>query len=514
MPDDKLNGVNCSSLSADLNVNMQNINQTFKNCSDLTISEFTITGSNLKCFYAFFEGTINNELLSDNVLKPLMSGIRNYLPEGQQDMSVLIKTIKESTISLSDVEEIGSLDEAVLEILNGACTLFIDNCSTALVLHIRSIESRKVDKPENEPAVAGPAEAFVENIIVNTALIRKRIKTPELKIEKLTVGRVSQSIVAICYINGLADGSVVEEVRQRIGRIDADILMDSRNIDQFIEDSPFSPFPQAEFTERPDSSVFALSDGRIAILVDGSPFAMIVPVVISNFIVSVEDNYSRGYFAPFMIVLRYFSFFISLLVPSMYIAITTFHQEMIPYQLLVTIASSRAQVPFSAFMEAFMMEGTFELLREASERLPKGLSQSLSIVGAIVVGQAAVQAGLVSPSMVVVLSVTAMASFVHPKINMSRTIRVIRFPLMIMAASLGMFGIIMGILTILIHMASLRSYGVCYLSPFTPMKIKDWKREVFNLSYRFADTRPSYIQENNIVRANKNSLSNPPENKN
>jgi len=501
-----------NNISLNIDENLQKLKGIFVDCFDLIIREFTTNGGKLRCFIAYFDGTIDKELLNNNVLKPLMTDSLNLYADEKTSLSTLINHLEESAVSIAQVNELSKMSEIVKNMLRGVCVLFVDANSTALTLGVTAIEARKVDKAENEPVVRGPGEGFVESLTVNISLIRKRIKTEQLKLEKLNLGRISNTDIVIAYIKGLAEDTLVEEIRQRLKRIDIDIILESGNLEQLIEDTPLSPFPQMEASERPDNCAMALADGRVAIIIDGTPYVILLPVVFSNFLTSTEDSYARTYFAPFIISFRYIAFLLSLLAPSLYIAITTFHQEMIPFQLLTTLAASRSSIPFSGFVEALLMESTFELLREASERLPRTLSQSLSIVGAIVVGQAAVQAGLVSPSMVVILSVTATSSFVNPKISMSRAIRVIRFPLMILAATLGIFGIVMGLLVILIHMASLRSFGVCYITPFAPISLKDYAYSIFKLPLRYSQTRPSFIQDNNPTRVSKTSMSKPPKN--
>jgi spore germination protein KA len=496
-------------LKSNIDENISLMKNIFTGCYDVIIREFAINNGEIKSFIIYVSGVVNNEEINDNILSPLMNEIKLKNSEGENS---IVNILKISNITISGASETKAVKEIVKDIFNGSCLLFVDGCDKALSLSVKGGETRQISEATVEPVLRGSAEGFVEDINTNIALIRRRIKTPELKMEKYEVGRISKTIVIIAYLKGLANDSAVEEIRKRINKIDVDMIVESGNIEHFIEDSRLSPFPQMELSERPDRSALALADGRIVTLIDGTPFVLLLPTVFADFLISVEDNYVGIYFAQFIIIIRYISFLTALLLPSIYIAITTYHQEMIPYQLLTTIANSRLDVPFPVFLEALLMEGSFDLLREAGERLPRPISQSLSIVGTIVLGQAAIQSGLVSPVMVVVLSITATASFVNPKINMVRSVRILRFPIMILAATIGIYGIIMGLLVLLIHMASLRSVGVPYLSPSGPLNIKDWKNSIFKLPLWIATKRPSFIQKNNVKRVKEELQPNQGEN--
>jgi spore germination protein KA len=289
-------------------------------------------------------------------------------------------------------------------------------------------------------------------------------------------------------------------------------VLESGYLEEFIEDNPYSPFPQVVHTERPDRVTASLLEGRVAILTDGTPFALIVPAEFITLMQSPEDYYERYMVATAIRWLRYIGFAMSLLLPSLYIAITTFHQEMIPTRLLISLAAAREGVPFPALVEALMMEFTFEALREAGIRLPRAVGQAVSIVGALVIGQAAVQAGIVSPLMVIVVAITGIASFMNPAFNIALTMRLMRFPLMLLAATLGLFGVMVGILAILIHLAGLRSFGVPYLSSLAPLHTKDLKDVAVRAPWWAMDNRPAETAKLNRrrqSRGQKPSISKP-----
>jgi spore germination protein KA len=490
-------------LQNNIDDNLNILRTIFSNCYDLIIREFKLNDGDIRCSVSYIDGTVNKEEINENIIRPLIEVNIHDKSVNQYKPKELMEIIKKLSIPISTIKETNKVPIMVDEILTGSCILFVDGFDSVLTLGVKEWKMRETNDAKIESILRGPSEGYVENININSALIRRKLKTPDLKFEKLKVGRLSKTNVIIVYIKGLVEESLVNEVLKRIGQVDVDLIIESGNLEQLIEDTHYSPFSQMEFTERPDRSVFALAEGRIIILIDNTPFALIVPTVFAHFMKSVEDNYERTYYAVFIIIVRYLAFFVALLVPALYIAITSFHQEMIPYPLFITIASTRANVPFPVFLEATLMEGTFELLREAGERLPRAIGQSLSIVGALVIGQAAIQAGLVSPSMVVVLAVTATASFTTPTLSMSRSVRLLRFPMMFLGGAFGIYGIIMGLLALMIHMTSLRSMGVPYLSPYAPMKMADWKTAVFRMPFWASAKRPSFIQKNNISRAKK-----------
>ena len=499
-------------ISSDIAQTRTTLNETFKDCFDIGFREFAIGSRQTKCLLIYMDGAVKKDEIDGNILRPLMTDIRLTSPELIPEQKNLIEILKNTSISSNEVVDLKLMKDAVKHVLLGFCVLFIDGNQSGLAFATKGWQHRSVEDPSVEPVLRGPHDGFTEDLRVSTSLIRRRIKTPDLKMEKFEIGRLSKTEVVLAYIKGIADDKILSELRERLGRIDIDMILDSSYIEHLIEDSPLSPFPQTEVTERPDSCAEAIAGGRFVILADGSPFALIIPAVFARLLASPEDNYVRTYYATFIRLLRYAAFALALLGPSLYIAITTFHQEMIPTPLLVTIAASRAEVPFPAVVEALLMEITFDLIREAGERLPRYISQALSIVGVLVIGQTAVQAGLVSQSMVIVVSITAIASFTIPKLDMSRSVRLLRFPIMILAATLGIFGLIMGILVILIHMTSLRTYGVPYLSPFAPLTPEDWKDMVLKFPVWAIRKRLSFIQHDNVTKAKEDLMPKPPAN--
>lgn len=302
------------------------------------------------------------------------------------------------------------------------------------------------------------------------------------------------------YINGIANDKIVREVKKRIKRIDTDSIIESGEIEQFIEERTYTFFPTVFQTERPDVVAANLLEGRVAVLVSGSPFVLTVPALFIEFFQAADDYTTRFDISAAIRILRILVFFISLVAPATYVAITTFHQEMIPTILIITIAAQREAVPFPAFVEAFIMEITFEILREAGVRLPRTIGQAVSIVGALVIGQAAVEAGIVSPAMVIVVAITAIASFATPSFSVAISIRLIRFILMFLAAFIGFYGMISGLMFMTLHLCSLRSYGVPYMSPLAPAMMKNLGDTLIRMPTWAKNIRPKLISQKNIKR--------------
>ena len=490
-------------ISADLEDNFAKIEEIFKDCFDVVKRRFTLGGGRVKCLIVYMQGMAGRDEIRESILKPLEIGGNGAKEDFAPGDAGFIRKIKEAMLDSAEIEEAPTFKEAVKMVLAGNSVLFIDGYPTTISINTKKWETRTVDTPQIQMSVRGPQEAFVEDLQVNLSHIRRRIKTPDLKAEKFEIGRLSKTAVVVAYVKGLASEGTVKEVKERLGKIDTDMVIESGYIEHFIEDETFSPFPQMYVTERPDICAGSLAEGRIAIIVDTSPFVLIVPVTFWDFLTAGEDYYSKFYFASFVRMLRYVCLAVTMLFPSLYIAVTTFHQETIPTPLLVNIARARAEVPFPAVIEALLMEVTFEILREAGIRLPKPIGPSITIAGSIVIGQGVVQAGIVSQTMVIIVAITAIASFAIPAFNAAMSVRLMRFFFMIAAATLGIFGIIMGILALLIHMSSLRSAGVPYLSPFAPLSAKDLKDTFIMAPVKFMLTRPLFIQRSNAVRMDK-----------
>ncbi|UNK20982.1 spore germination protein [Paenibacillus sp. N3/727] len=375
----------------------------------------------------------------------------------------------------------GDLEKVIDLLVNGYAVLFIEGMEECFVIEVRSSHVRSITEPNNEKVVEGSHEGFVENVLINLQLVRKHIENRNLVVKRYKLGNETKSEVVIVYLQNLANPKLIEEVDQRIRNIDADNITSSEFIEEYIEDKSFSPFPQLLHTERPDRVVANLLEGRVALLAEGSPTALIMPVTFFAFYQSPDDYSFRSLQASFIRFIRVFSFIIAIGLPAYYIAVVSFHYEVIPQDLLMPVKSSVEHIPYPPILEALFMELTIELLREAGIRLPGPVGQTIGIVGGLVIGDSVVKVGMVSNAMIIVVALTAIASFVVPSHEMSASVRMLRFPVMVAASLFGFFGIVYSLMIIVIHLCKLESFGTPYFSPAAPFRWKDWKDTIIRL---------------------------------
>jgi spore germination protein KA len=460
-------------LSADLQENLDRLKILVQDCSDIVIKDFKF-GHNptVRGIIVYFDGLVDKNQIEFNLLKPLML----EMDVSHQDINYknqdIIKTIQEKILSIADLKTLENLQELCNHISSGDTVLLVEGYAIGLAASTRSWQGRPIQTPENEVVIFGSKEGFCETLRFNTALLRRRIKSTNFKIESMVIGKITQTDVVLCYIDHIAPPQLVKEVKERLKKIDIDGILDTSYLIEFIVDDRNTMFTQAMHTEKPDRVCGNLLEGRVCIMVDGSPMALILPISFPQYWTSSED-YSIHYIpASLFRILRFAAFWIALLLPSIYVAVITYHHEMIPTPLLLTIAATRQGVPFPAFVEALLMDVTFELLREAGLRLPRAVGPAVSIVGALIIGDAAVKAGLVSTPMVVIIAFTGIASFVSPSYNAAIIIRMARFGFLIMAGVLGFLGIMVALVLMLTRMASISSFGLPYLSPIAPFNLK------------------------------------------
>ncbi|MFC4101639.1 spore germination protein [Paenibacillus xanthanilyticus] len=440
--------------------------------ADIIAREFAAPASGIEGTLIYIDHLVDKQTVNQNIVHPLLSEIGLHAELRPTDGMGLLKN---KALTVGHIREIHNLNEALTQILEGNTVIFLQGCESAIAATSSGGEKRSVEEPKTQTVVKGPKESFTESMDTNLSLIRRRLRSPNLRIEFRQIGNQTKTKVAVLHMNGITDSKVVDEVMSRLDRINTDSILDSEYIEEFIQDASFTPFSLMLSTERPDAVSAGLLEGQFAIIVDGAPFALLAPVTFNNFFFSSEDYYQRFDIATFLRFIRLGAFFASLLIPSLFIALTTFHQEMIPSPLLISLAAQREGVPFPAFVEVLIMELTFEILREAGVRMPRAVGPAISIAGALVIGQAAVQAGIVSAALVIVVSFTALANFVIPSVDLSNSMRIVRFIMMMLAATLGLFGILCGMMALLFHLASLRSFGVAFLQPLSPFKTDSWR---------------------------------------
>lgn len=493
-------------LSTNLDQNLQMLQNLFEGSSDLITREFKIgTSANksVKAFIIMLNSLVDVKAVNEDLIHSLMFLHCDFDPGNA------LTVIKESALSVASVKESSSRDEVTQAILTGDTVLFIDRSNIALIASLRGWESRSVEEPKTESVVRGPREGFVESIGTNISLLRRRLKNTALKFNQMKIGKQTQTTICIVYIKGIADDNVVKEVKNRLQKIETDAILESGYIEAFIEDAPFSIFPTVGNSEKPDNVCAKLLEGRVAILVDGTPFVLTVPYLFIEAFQNSEDYYSRPFYATFIRLLRWLAFFLTTLTPALYVAITTYHQEFLPPALLVSIAAAEEGTPFPSMFEALLMQTIYEILREAGVRLPRPVGQAVSIVGALVIGDAAVSSGLVGAPMVVVTALTAISSFVVPSLSDVSTLA--RFILIILAGFSGLYGVMLGFIVFVTHQVSLRSLGVPYLSPLAPSTLSDLKDSVIRAPLWSMLTRPRVISGRNPNRQKPNSMPAPPD---
>ncbi|MFX3635004.1 MAG: spore germination protein [Candidatus Pristimantibacillus sp.] len=471
-----------SVLSKSLASNISILKQLYANGSDVVFFEFTLLDK-LEAAIVYIDGISDIKDIDRYLLAPLRHIERN---ENMGWNDVLPR------ISISITQTATTIQQAVDQVSAGNPVMLLDGQAAAFAFNLPSWNTRTIEEPEAETVVRGPREGFIETLRVNTSLLRRRLHSPAFKLKPISIGRYTKTECVIAYIEGIADPTLIAEMEKRLQSIDIDGVLDSSYVEEFIEDNPYSPFPQLHTTERPDVVCANLLEGRVALLIDGSPFSLIAPSTLFTMMQSPEDYYQRSILSTFIRWLRLMLSFVAVFMPSIYVAVLSFHQEMIPTTLMLSISQSREQIPFPALIEALLMEITFEALREAGIRLPKQVGAAVSIVGALVIGQAAIAAGIVSSPMIMVVAVTAVASFLIPNYSLGFALRLIRFPIMLCAGFLGLYGIVLAGLFVLVHLLSLRSFGVPYLSPIAPVKTAEFKDSLIRVPRWAMNTRPHY----------------------
>lgn len=450
---------------------------------------------------AMIDGLTSRDAVDRDIVKALIDGFGGATHgEPAVPMGTAAKRLAESSITTMSLQRVGSIEEAISRILEGEVAVFGEGWNGALVASAQQWRSRAVSEPEVESVVRGPREGFTEDLRTNTSLLRRRLRTPRLRMEEVRIGRLAATNVIIAYIHGLTPEHLVEAIRHRLSGIDVDSILESGHLEELIEDAPLSIFPTIGHTERPDRVAMQLLQGAAAILTDGTPFTLIVPITFPSLLQSSEDYYSRWPVVVGIRLFRWLSLAISVVAPAVYVMLTSFHQELIPTGLAVAIAQQRERVPYPAIVEALIMIFAFEIMVEAGVRLPRPIGSAVTIVGALVIGEAAVRAGLVSETMVITIAITALATFVLPSYDLALVARMIRLPLTVVAGTLGLFGILASLLAVLIHLATLKSFGVPFLVGHAPPVLSDYLDKVFRAPWWAMGLRPRLTGYRNLHR--------------
>ena len=453
--------------------------------SDIMLRKFSLTAKNktFKAFLLYIDGMVNSDLINRFILNPLMlRNDRNTFdgnlkqetnsPQPIENISIkkfnLESYIYSNLMPQNSLEKVTNFKDTFSGVNSGNCILFVDTINVAFDIDVKGFKQRSVEAPNNEVIIKGPQEAFVENLRTNTSLLRRIINNENLIIENMVIGDISKTKLAICYMNNIANPKLVNEVKYRLNNLELDSIFSSGQLEQLIEDNDYYGIPSLISTERPDKSATFLMQGRVIILMNGTPYATIAPAVLIDFLSSPEDSNLKVIFANFLKLIRLFAYFITLLAPAFFIAITGFHQELIPTELLLSIFASRENVPFPIIFELLLMEISFELIRESSLRVPGPVGSTLGIVGALILGDAAVSAHIVSPILIIVVAITGLSSFAIPDFSFSFHLRVYRFLFIFLGYISGFLGIGLGLFLYISMLCSIKSFGVNFTAPFSP----------------------------------------------
>lgn len=490
--DSKVSKINqkleCVTLNKSLSTNIGIIKHLFKD-NNLLITRNILNKdeSGYKCTIVYFDGLADKEIINNYIIKSLiLSDIKNINS---------INEMIEKILFIDDAKITHQIKDIVTDITYGDTILFVDGFSDAIILNTKLLKKRSITEPENEKTLVGPREGFTEALLTNLTLISRKLRTNDLKFKYVTLGTKTNTRGCICYLDSVANKKALKEFEKRLNKIKIDGVLDTNYITELTKDNPYSPFRTTGYSERPDTIVSKLLEGRVAFLIDGSPMVITFPYLFVENFQNSEDYYLNYYYTSFARVIRIIGFFSTVTVPAFYIAIVSFHKEMLPLQLFINIAIERQSVPLPAAIEAFVMLIVFDIIRETGIRMPTNISQTLSVVGAIVIGQALVQAKLVAAPMIIVIAFTGITSLLVPKLN--APIIFTRMLLLFLASAFGLYGLIVGIAILIIHVFNLNSFGVSQTPNFGSNKFQDFKDTYFRAPWWKMKETPESLTHSN-----------------
>jgi spore germination protein KA len=449
---------------------VKKIKEVLGSPDDLIIRTVLVRERKKTVYCIYIKSLADKTVVNEYILEPVMRGA---FEEVQATLGKGNEFVREIPFTSTSLDQL--VHKTVDALISSHCVLADLERDRLLIIPVTNPQHRQVEEPEAEPSIRGPHEGFTESLETNISLIRKRLRNPNLRLETFQLGSQTRTTVMLVYLANVAPAEVVMEARKRIGAIRTDSVLESAYMEEFIQDNSYTFFPLIANTEKPDVLTARLIEGKIGVLVDGTPNVLLAPMTFFEFFGSPEDYYQRADIATFVRWIRFLSFLIAVFVPAVYVAVTTFHQELLPTPLLISLAAQAEGVPLPTLGEVLIMEIIFEIIREAGLRMPRAIGQALSIVGAIVLGQAAVEAGLISAAVVIVVSVTGIANFVVPTYSFGIAQRLLRFTFLFLAGFMGLYGLLCAFLFFLAHLHSLRSFGVPYLAPAVPFYWPDWK---------------------------------------
>ncbi len=483
-------------ISAVLWENEEYIRERCENCADILIRPMRLGAEKkVDCLMVYLEVTVSNMMLDDSAIGKMVNHFWNIQPEQIEDF------IKCNSLGIADVKKLSDMEEAFSAMLAGNAIFFIDGYNKAMKISSKGYPNMGVSEVETEKVLRGSREGFSDSVKTNSALVRKRIRDTCLKVEEKQMGLRSHTMIQMLYIEDLVHEELLDEMKQRMDAFEIDGILDSGMLEQLTEDTWYSPFPQYQTTERPDRAAQELLNGKIVLLCDNSPTALIFPGNFSSFMESSEDWYNRFEMASFLRVLRYFAMAASMLLPGFYLAVIRFHTQILPTNLILSFAQAREGVPFSSVTELFFLELSFELIREAGVRIPGELGNAIGIVGGLIIGQAAVEANLVSPIVVMIVAITALGSLAIPNEEFASAFRLLKYGFLFLGGYLGIYGIVIGLYLTVSHLAGLLSYGMPYLVPFVEKdRKKDVGNKILRIPFRKRKMRPVYAKVQESLR--------------
>lgn len=462
-PEEILRRSPCASLEENLNC-LRAVFRMPQN-KDVVLHRFPVCG--FGACAAFIDGISSSDEIAASVIRPCVT---EKAPDENLKSEDRLRHIGENVLYACQVREADTFADIARDMLNGLCALFADGCPGALLIDTRDLPHRAVSHTNNESVVLGSQEGFVESLRTNISLVRKHLRSPALITEMISVGSENRLNAALLYVDGVTDPQIVDEARRRLRSVSLANVSGTGQLQQLIEDHPFSLFPQLLQTERPDRAAAGLAEGQFAILADNSPYALLAPSTLFHFIHASDDTFMRWQYGTFIRVIRALGILLSLFLPGLYIALTEFHTHLLPMNLLTSIAEARSNVPFPVIGEILIMEFSFFLINEAGTRIPSQIGSALGIVGALILGQAAVSASIISPMLIIIVALTGLGNFVVPSYNFSLAMELYRLLLLAMGALFGLYGIVMGAILLISSVCRLRSFGAPYAAPFAPWR--------------------------------------------
>lgn len=474
----------------DRRINSSYIKELFSKSSDVEVRPIKINQNNMVIHLFCVDGLSDQELFDEAVLKSLK--FDPYLAGCKTERQMMDYLLEGGAYHVFTSEE-SDYDLLIKSVLSGMVALIFDAEGKAVVYDLRKFEKRSIQEPTEENVIKGSKESFIEAMRTNTALIRRKIRSENLVVEKLSVGRLSKTDISLIYIRDIANPDTVNKIRDIINNIDIDNVPTAAFIEEFLIDNKNSIFPQVMYTQRPDRVSANLSDGRVALVVDGIPFVYILPCQLPMLMQSPDDYANHFLIGSALRFIRYLSMVVTLFLPAFYIAASTYQSQMFPVQLSLSIQAAKQNVPFSSAAEVFGLLISFEILIEAGLRLPQAVGTAMSILGGLVVGQAAVEANLISPAVVVIVALAGISGFVMPNQDLSSAVRLTRFILAVLAAVAGFFGLVIGLIVLVTHLCSLDNYGTAYMSPFVDVEERNIKDTIFRFPVRYFKKRPDDI---------------------